>query len=525
MSFIEKAHHENCDIVVFPECSLWGYSPMDLLESTDLVKKQWQHLEKLEKKLPKNLGVFLGAISINSKDSKTKKLSPLNSAVFLQKGKKPKIFSKQLLPNYDVFHEDRHMKRGDIKKNILSFKKKRFLVTVCEDIWGWPDKDGHRLHQKNPLLEVDKKSFDGIINLSASPFYSEKQKDRLWVTQKTTQYFKAPLIYSNLVGGQDDLIFDGSSFVMNNKGVVVYQGKSFSEDFFTFNLSDLSNKDLPHSKHTSRKKPTPTHQLRQALVLGIRDFVTKNNFKNAHLGLSGGIDSAVVLCLLVEALGAKNVRAIGLPSPFNHPKSLSVAKKMAHGLEVKWMEIPIEKTFNLMVKTLEDKAHLGAFNLVHENLQARIRGTFLMALANQWNSLLIATGNKTEFATGYSTLYGDMCGGLAPIGDLLKSQVYDLARSYNQETDQIPPFIIERAPSAELRESQKDEDSLPPYNLLDKAVEKLVTHQLTPRGKIENWTHEALIKSEFKRRQAPPILKVSKRSFGLGRRMPITVHS
>ena len=502
---IKKASEHGCSLVVFPEAALSGYNPMDLLESPQFVERQWRLISKIQKNTPKNIGVLLGAFSINSK----KTGRPFfNSAVFLQKDKKEKVFHKELLPQCDVFDESRHIEKGSLEKNILQFKGSRFLITICEDIWAWPNSN-------NPLKKIKGQDVDCILNLSASPFYIGKEKEREEVAHLTSKYFKAPLIYSNLVGGQDELIFDGGSFVVY-KNKKLAQAQRFEEDFLIFNLENLQGSQRPQQQ-------SEVEQLRKGLVLGLRDYINKSGFSKAHIGLSGGIDSAVVLCLLVEALGAESVTAVGLPSSYNDPKSLTTAKKLAENLNVNWLEIPIQKTFQTMIEELEERAGLDQFSLVHENLQARIRGNFLMALSNQRSSMLITTGNKSEYATGYATLYGDMCGGLAPIGDLLKSQVYQLAEHYNEQFELIPRFIIDRPPSAELRPGQKDQDSLPDYDQLDKAVHKIVSQRKSPRGKIEKDLELKLVRSEFKRWQAPPILKISQHSFGIGRRRPLAL--
>lgn len=509
---IDKASQHDCSLVVFPEAALSGYNPMDLLESSEFVEQQWAFIAKIQKKIPENMGVLLGAFSINSKKTGRRFF---NSAVFLQKNKKEKVFNKELLPHYGVFDENRHIEKGSLEKNILKFKGQRFLISICEDIWAWPDKDGKNIYPKNPLKKIKAQDVDCVINLSASPFYFGKETGREEIACLTSKYFNAPLIYNNLVGGQDELIFDGSSFVVY-KNKKIAQAQKFEEDFLIFNLETQQGSLRPSSQ-------SEVEQIRKALVLGLRDYITKSGFSKAHIGLSGGIDSAVVLCLLVEALGSDSITAVGLPSSYNDPKSLETAKQLAENLGVQWLEIPIQNTFNTMVAELEESAELKKFSIVHENLQARIRGNFLMALSNQRNSMLITTGNKSEYATGYATLYGDMCGGLAPIGDLLKSQVYQLAKHYNEEFELIPRFIIDRPPSAELRPGQKDQDSLPDYDQLDKAVNKLVTQCKKPRGKLEKNLEQKIARSEFKRWQAPPILKVSEHSFGIGRRKPLAL--
>lgn len=511
LDFIHQAQQRKCDLVVFPECALFGYHPFDLLERSKVVAKQEQELKSLLSKIPKDIGVIFGLITKNPK----KMGRPyFNSAVFAAKGQKPRFFHKQLLPTGDVFDEARFIQPGDLSKNYFTWKGKKFFLTICEDIWGWPDKEGRSPYVVNPLAQVKKQKIDMVINLSASPYFVGKMKQREYVVGKTAQYFKAPMMYVNLVGAQDEIIFDGASFVLDKKGKKVLTCQSFEEDI---NVIDIDTMEV----WNKTPKIDVTEELRRALVLGIRDFCAKTGMKKVHLGLSGGIDSAVVAALAVDALGPSNVTTIGLPGPFNAEKSLTLAKDLAKNLGVEFKVVEIGPMYDQVVKGLEKGIALKDFGLVHENLQARLRGLTLMAFSNKENSMLLTTGNKSEYAAGYSTLYGDMCGGLAPLGDLTKEQVYALARYYNQQGEVIPEEIITRAPSAELRPNQKDQDSLPPYEDLDKSVAYLVERSGPAKTETDKWLLPVLMRTEFKRWQAPPILKVSPHSFGRGRRYPI----
>ncbi|WP_413569105.1 NAD+ synthase [Bdellovibrio sp. HCB117] len=511
LDFIRQAQQRKCDLVVFPECALFGYHPFDLLERSKVVAKQEQELKSLLSKIPKDIGVIFGLITKNPK----KMGRPyFNSAVFAAKGQKPRFFHKQLLPTGDVFDEARFIQPGDLSKNYFTWKGKKFFLTICEDIWGWPDKEGRSPYVVNPLAKVKKQKIDMVINLSASPYFVGKMKQREYVVSKTAQYFKAPMMYVNLVGAQDEIIFDGASFVIDKKGKKVLTCQSFEEDI---NVIDIDTMEV----WNKTPKIDVTEELRRALVLGIRDFCAKTGMKKVHLGLSGGIDSAVVAALAVDALGPSNVTTIGLPGPFNAEKSLTLAKDLAKNLGVEFKVVEIGPMYDQVVKGLEKGIELKDFGLVHENLQARLRGLTLMAFSNKENSMLLTTGNKSEYASGYSTLYGDMCGGLAPLGDLTKAQVYALARYYNQQGEVIPEEIITRAPSAELRPNQKDQDSLPPYEDLDKSVAYLVERSGPAKTETDKWLLPVLMRTEFKRWQAPPILKVSPHSFGRGRRYPI----
>ncbi|KYG70795.1 NAD+ synthase [Bdellovibrio bacteriovorus] len=511
LDFIRQAQQRKCDLVVFPECALFGYHPFDLLERSKVVAKQEQELKSLLSKIPKDIGVIFGLITKNPK----KMGRPyFNSAVFAAKGQKPRFFHKQLLPTGDVFDEARFIQPGDLSKNYFTWKGKKFFLTICEDIWGWPDKEGRSPYVVNPLAQVKKQKIDMVINLSASPYFVGKMKQREYVVSKTARYFKAPMMYVNLVGAQDEIIFDGASFVIDKNGKKVLTCQSFEEDI---NVIDIDTMEV----WNKTPKIDVTEELRRALVLGIRDFCAKTGMKKVHLGLSGGIDSAVVAALAVDALGPSNVTTIGLPGPFNAEKSLTLAKDLAKNLGVDFKVVEIGPMYDQVVKGLEKGIDLKDFGLVHENLQARLRGLTLMAFSNKENSMLLTTGNKSEYAAGYSTLYGDMCGGLAPLGDLTKEQVYALARYYNQQGEVIPEEIITRAPSAELRPNQKDQDSLPPYEDLDKSVAYLVERSGPAKTETDKWLLPVLMRTEFKRWQAPPILKVSPHSFGRGRRYPI----
>lgn len=519
VEFSRRAREQRCDLVIFPEMSLMGYLPNDLLERASVVDEQLREFAKLRNEIPAGIGVIIGLITRNEARTAKKKGKPyFNTAALLEKGKPPKFFRKELLPTYDVFDEARHIEKGDVAKGLVTFRGKRLLITICEDIWGWKIDEYPSNYMVNPLLALKRKlgarKLDLVINMSASPFTAMKTHDRLSVVSQTAKLFKAPVAYVNLVGSQDELIFDGGSFICDPRGKVMARSLYFNEDL---NLFDLGAKE-----GWIRDEPeTQVEKYRQALVLGIRDYVRKTGFSRVHLGLSGGIDSAVVACLAVDALGPGKVTAVTLPGPFNEPKSKTLAEKLARNLHIRCLDLPINDAYEVLEKTL--KASLGefAFGVVNENIQSRLRGLMLMALSNKESSMLLTTGNKSEYATGYATLYGDMCGGLAPIADLVKGEVYELARHYNKEHELIPDEIITRAPSAELRPNQKDQDSLPPYDELDESVKRLVEFAKPARSKTDKWLIEVLMKTEFKRWQAPPVLKVSKHAFGRGRRVPI----
>lgn len=511
LSNVKRAHARRTDLVIFPECALLGYHPYDLLEQDLVIKKELESLNKLIKEIPDKIYVLIGLITKN----KNKTGKPFyNSAVLIKRNKIIKTFHKELLPTGDVFDEARFIEKGDLSKNFFKLKGKNIFLTICEDMWAWPDKKNHSNYSVNPIKKIPKKSTDLILNISASPFYLDKIQEREFMAAQTVRHFKAPLIYINMVGGQDEIIYDGSSFILDKYGKKIQQCLSFKEDlaFYDLNEKNISIKVEPLNE---------VEKIHSSLVLGLRDYCKKSGFEKVHLGLSGGIDSAVVACLAVDAMGASNVTTIALPGPFNKPESLDYAKTLAKNLNTPFKEINISNVYESFKALIDSTLSISQFSLVHENLQARIRGLILMAFANSGRSLLLTTGNKSEYATGYATLYGDMSGGLAPIADLTKKQVYALANYYNQQMEIIPKDIILRAPSAELRPNQKDQDSLPEYALLDKAVENIVEKSFTPKTQIEKWLFATLLKSEFKRWQAPPILKISKHSFGRGRRWPL----
>lgn len=511
LDYIHRAKEKHCEIVVFPESTLLGYHPFDLLEREKLIDQQLKSLKSLHKAMPAGIVCLVGLITKNP----SKKGRPyFNSAVRLEKSKKPQFFHKQLLPTGDVFDEARFIESGDMKNNYFSVGKKKIFLTICEDIWAWPDSKGHSQYFENPIQSVPRKKVDLIINMSASPFYPGKDKIRQDLVKKTATFFKAPMIYCNMVGAQDEIVFDGGSFCLSKNGKLLMQSMLFEEDL---NVIDL---DKQEGGIRPNKMPA-VEVLRRAIVLGIKDFCSKAGIEKVHLGLSGGIDSALVACLAVDALGSSRVCAIAMPGPYSADVSLSLAQKLAKNLAIQLINIPISDLYNSGKNLVEKSFQTSEFGTAHENLQARMRGMVLMAYANLKNSLLLATSNKSELATGYSTLYGDMCGGLMPIGDLTKAQVYEISKAYNLEHELIPKEIIDRAPSAELRPNQKDQDSLPEYEKLDASVENLVEKAKASQTETDKWLMPVLLKTEFKRWQAPPILKISRHSFGRGRRWPI----
>ncbi len=519
LSYIKRAKDRRCDVVVFPELALFGYQPVDLLERDSVVEAQLRELKKLVSQVPAGVAVVVGCVTRVPREKKSGKVTTnsllakkryFNSAAVIEMGKPLRLVHKTLLPNYDVFDEVRHFASASafLKKpnSIVTLKGRKVLISICEDIWEWQN-------QNNPLRVIPTKGVDLVLNLSGSPFTKDKLKQRQKVWKDTTNRFRAPLCYVNLVGAQDEVLYDGRSTMLDAKGVGRLELVAFEEDLGVF--------DLDRKNPTRSERADETEVLRRALVTGIRDFVSKTGIGKVHFGLSGGIDSALVACLAVDALGPKSVTAITLPGKFNDPRSREAAESLAKKLGIRSINMEIWSGYEALINTFEQSVGAAEFGLVDENMQARIRGLLLMAFSNREGSLLLSTGNKSEYAAGYSTLYGDQCGGLAPLGDLLKADVYRLARYYNQESEIIPNWIIERPPSAELRPGQVDQDSLPPYDELDAAVVRIIENRESPKSKVEKWLLSASYKSEFKRWQAPPILKVTNHAFGRGRRFPI----
>ena len=537
LHYIKKANNQNCDLIVFPELSLFGYTNSDLMMYRQIVQKELRELKILHNQIPKNMTALIGAITINQ----NKKGKPYqNSALLLQYQKKIKVFPKTLLPSYDVFDENRHFEPESHPFHSFSLKSRRIALSICEDIWAW-ERKGLSNYSSNPFLSKKKKTnthasrpkpIDFFINMSASPFTKKKHALRDFYAKKTSNYFQSPFLFLNRVGGEDELIFDGRSFILDKKGQKLFKLSEFKEDFECINFGNFKKVKKPSSLPSfPPSRPWIKNKLEilwQALTLGLHDFVKKSGLKKVHLGLSGGIDSALVACLATESLGCENVTCIGLPSSFNSPESLSLAKELSSALKTNWHELSIDKIYKMSQKLCKVSFGDFPFGVVDENLQSRLRNLFLMAFGNKNSSLLLNATNKSEMAMGYGTLYGDLAGGLCVIGDLLKSEVFQLSKHYNKKKEKehgsspIPLRILKRPPSAELKPNQTDQKELKlPYSLLDKKIEKLILKKTLLLNKKDKKFTEKLLKSEFKRWQAPPILKVSERAFGKGRRMPI----
>lgn len=520
IKFTSIAKERGADLVVFPEMALIGYPPEDLLSLPSFIDAVGEALEKISR-ASKGIALLVGCVR-NNRSGGEKGL--FNAAALIQDGELVGFQDKILLPDYDVFSERRYFEPGR-SAHLWNIKGTRVAVTICEDIWQHAQAVEYATYVRDPILEFKDAAPDLLINLSASPYYIQQHKNRLLVSRAVAKTLRCPVLYCNQVGGNDSLIFDGYSFIMDAEGVIVQEAKGFEEDLLLFDSENL------HPLHVSRHKSL--EDLFHALVLGVRDYFQKLGWKKACFGLSGGIDSAVVAVIAREALGPENILALTLPSRFSSPESSADAQQLAHNLGIKCQALSIEKPFESFLELLTPHFQGLPFNTTEENLQARIRGMILMAFSNKFGYLVLSTGNKSEMAMGYSTLYGDMCGGLGVLSDVTKGQVYALAHWINQETEWIPLPIISKPPSAELRPHQKDTDGLPEYSIVDCVLQGYVEEHQSPEEIAQkNHLPLELVKdlvrkihlNEYKRRQAPPGLRVTKKSFTVGRRFPIVQH-
>jgi len=517
--FATKA--KGSDLIITSELALLGYPPQDLLLYPEFINKAWLVLEKIAKDTKLLPPILVGAAIIN-KNRSGRPLS--NVACLLHKGIVEKIFFKSLLPTYDVFDEDRYFEPAD-KPQILTHQGKKIGVSICEDLWNDKDFWTRPRYHFDPIEKLAEEKVDLIINLSSSPFTIEKQKLRESMISVSSKKYKIPIIYVNQVGGNDDLIFDGASLMFNNQGKLVARAKAFEENLLVIELDSKTNaiNDYPENKEELVFK---------AIRLGLNDYLKKCGFKKVLVGISGGIDSAIVAAIARHSLGAKNVLGVLMPSPCTSAQSMIDAQRLAKNLGIKTVTFEIASLMKNYDKALDDAFKGFKKDITEENIQARIRGNLLMALSNKYEALVISTGNKSELTVGYTTLYGDMTGGLAVIGDVYKTQVYKLAKWINREKEIIPANIIAKEPSAELKADQKDRDTLPAYNLLDKILKLHVEKHLGEEEIAKKGFERALVKritnmvrkAEYKRRQAPPTLKVSERAYGIGWRMPIAAH-
>lgn len=516
-AYILKAKALKADIVCFGELATCGYPPRDFLEFRDFIAKCEESIRLLTIEA-NGIAIIVGSPTINPV-MEGKDLH--NSAYFLADGKVLGVAHKALLPTYDIFDEYRYFEPANTFSTI-EFKGNRIALTVCEDIWNVGNENP--LYSTCPMDEMISEKPDLMINVSASPFSYRQANERIKVVKSNVSRYNLPMFYINHVGAQTDVIFDGGSLVVSADGLVYDEMPYFTENIRVYDLEDVlrggQDREQPKEK---------TVLMYEALVLGIRDYFRKLNFKSAVLGLSGGIDSALTTVLAVRALGKENVRVLLMPSQYSSNHSIEDAIHLAQNLGIRYDIVPIKDVFHSYEHLLQPLFIGTESNITEENIQARIRGMLLMAISNKYGNILLNTSNKSEMAVGYGTLYGDMCGGIAVLGDVYKMEVYALANYINREIEVIPANSIQKPPSAELKPGQKDSDSLPPYEILDKVLFEYIENRLGPDEIVALGFDEALVArilrlvniNEFKREQTAPVIRVSTKAFGMGRRMPI----
>jgi NAD+ synthase (glutamine-hydrolysing) len=517
--FAHRAEAHGAEMIVFPELSVTGYPPRDLVEKPNFRLRSEDAVVDLSRRT-RDLSITIAAGYVGSSQSDTGKCAT-NDAVLMQRGQLLFRQTKALLPTYDVFDEDRYFVPA-AKQTIFPLLGKKLAVAICEDAWNDKQFWKHRLYSRDPVADLVAMGGDVLVNINASPFNMGKRALRREMLAAQARRHNVPVVWVNQVGGNDQLVFDGSSFVLDRTGKVIAEATSFQEDLI---FADLETGTGDHRPNL----PDECEAVYEALVLGTRDYVRKCGFSKVLIGLSGGIDSSLTAALAVEALGAENVTGVSMPGPFSSEGSVTDAQVMAEKLGIEFESAPITKAYGVMQRDM-DKL-VGRHGIMEENLQSRLRGVTMMALSNQSGAMVLTTGNKSEIAVGYCTLYGDMCGGLAVISDVPKTMVYSLSRVANQRLrGAIPESVFEKPPSAELREDQKDSDSLPDYEVLDRILRLYVEDLKTPREiSAELSLPMDLVKSialkvdrnEYKRQQAAPGLKVTSKAFGIGRRFPI----
>ncbi|WP_315792011.1 NAD+ synthase [Fischerella sp. JS2] len=522
----QQAVAQGARLLLTPELSLCGYPPRDLLLNPSFIEAMGITLQQLARDLPPKLAVLVGTVDENFQAKTTGGKTLFNSIAWLEAGKVKQIFHKRLLPTYDVFDEHRYFEPG-LQANYFTLDDINIGVTVCEDLWNDEEFWGKRSYTVNPIADLAILGVDLIVNLSASPYTLSKQRFREAMLSHSAVHFRQPIIYANQVGGNDDLIFDGRSFALNRQGEVICRARGFITDLLIIEF-DQEVRDF-NLGFIAPNYECEEEEIWQALVLGVRDYVRKCGFSQVVLGLSGGIDSSVVAVIATAALGKENVLGVLMPSPHSSDHSITDALALAANLGIKTHTLPIGELMQAYDKTFTDLFAETELGLAEENIQSRIRGNLLMAISNKFGHLLLSTGNKSEMAVGYCTLYGDMNGGLAVIADVPKTRVYALCRWLNRNGEIIPHNVLTKAPSAELKPGQVDQDSLPPYDILDDILQRLIEDHQSP-AQIVSAGHDPVIvdkvmkmlaRAEFKRRQAPPGLKITDRAFGTGWRMPI----
>jgi|YelNatPaOPRAMG01_1025707.scaffolds.fasta_scaffold00801_18 NAD+ synthetase len=506
------------ELVLVPELAVCGYPPRDLLLRSRFIEANWATVQRLAAATGRT-GLVVGYAAYNPHRTGR---PFVNATALLRHGQVQAVRTKTLLPSYDVFDEDRYFEPAT-RNDPVDFDGQRLGLTICEDIWNEESVWGQPRYPRNPPAELVAAGATLLVNISASPWYLGKNRVRQQLLANLAAKSRCPVVYCNLVGGNDELVFDGGSLAFDAQGRVLAQGALFAEDFLLVDTAAAAAEPVPG-------QPWPNEQkVFQALVLGLRDYVRKCGFSSVLLGLSGGIDSALTAVIAAEALGPQQVLGVSLPSQFSSPGSLRDAQALARNLGIRYEVISIQPMFEV-VKAQLAKVFAGRpEDVTEENIQARLRGLTLMALSNKFGALLLTTGNKSEMAVGYCTLYGDMCGGLAVIADVPKTMVYRIARWVNRDRQIIPEASLTKPPSAELRPNQTDQDSLPPYETLDGILEAYLIENQSPEQMLRLGFDERTVRqviqlivtSEFKRRQAAPGLKVTSKAFGMGRRIPI----
>lgn len=519
--YTETAKAMGCDLVIFPELSLCGYPPRDLLEQPDFIKDGIAALEHLISKI-NGIGVLLGCVTLNPSNQG----KPIyNTAVLFDSGHIIGMINKRLLPSYDVFDETRYFEPGQ-STTPIKYKGLNLGVAICEDIWNDPTLFPRHIYKTDPVAELAGAGADIFISISASPFEIGKSSFRHQLVKHLAVSYSKPFLYINTVGGQDSIVFDGASFAVDCDGEIVCQAYDFSEDLIIFDTSGKTNKPTGIIRNVSSTKE---EAIAKALELALRDYMRRCGFKQVVLGLSGGIDSALTAALATKALGNENVLGVLMPSPFTSQESIEDALELAGNLNIKTLTIPITDIFDSYLQTLHPIFSGKPFDTTEENMQARIRGMILMAISNKFGHMVLATGNKTELAVGYCTLYGDLTGGFALISDISKTMVYELARYINSIKTVIPERIFTKAPSAELKPNQKDQDELPPYDILDAILELYIEKNTSPSEIVSKGFDPEIVRkviamvsrNEYKRHQSPPGPKVTTKAFGYGRRLPL----
>jgi NAD+ synthase (glutamine-hydrolysing) len=518
VEYIQLAKSKGADLVVFAELAVCGYPPRDYLEFDEFIAL----CEDAAQKIAKSCVDIACIIGLPVKNDILDGKDLFNAAYFIENGKVKAITKKALLPTYDVFDEYRYFEPASSFK-CIDFKGKKIALTICEDLWNIND---NPLYVSNPMDELIKEQPDLMINIAASPFSYTHDDERIKVLADNAKKYNLPVFYVNQVGAQTEIIFDGGSLVFDADGAMKAEMKYFEEDLQVFDLDEVEN---VKNKYPQPERLTDIEQIHDALILGIKDYFEKSGFKKAVLGLSGGIDSAVVCALACRALGAENVMSVLMPSKFSSDHSIQDALDLVKNIGCQHEIIAIKEVAEAFDHILAPAFEGLPFNLTEENIQARIRGVINMAMSNKFGYILLNTSNKSECAVGYGTLYGDMCGAIGVIGDVYKTQVFELARYINKEKEIIPVNTIVKPPSAELRPDQKDSDSLPDYDTLDRILYQHIEKKKGSKAIIEQGFNEELVKkiikmvnvAEFKRYQTPPILRVSPKAFGMGRRMPI----